>query len=395
MIPQTRKAVNVADKQRQYRKKIPTDEAERRRVRARPASGRDRKHCARSGARWRSARSLVERDGSRRVLFTAARARGIDGPVQIRDSSIDTPLLRFLCCPWDRAELRRAGEALVCAQCARRYPIDGGVISFLRGDQLGEQDRREQTSRDAESSWYDTMFEGYTNAVEVRTVVARVGRPNGAILDHGAGTGRITATLARLGVPVVAVDYSAVSLRKLIARTRGYPVLALQADVRALPLRDGAVAAATSVELYEHIRGRRERIAVLRELERVLAPGAPLAISSFNYNLPFRLWGLRGNRGAREGEHLLGGDFYYVRQTRREFAGELREVFALADLVGIRNIPARTLANGIRRAGLPRTADRFLRWMVRNGWRLDIALERTPFSAATGFFWLAKVIRRR
>jgi SAM-dependent methyltransferase len=308
--------------------------------------------------------------------------------------ALDPGLLELLCCPVDGAGLRPSNDALACASCAARYPVRDGVVAFLSADELDEQDRREQASRDVESSWYDTMFEGYTNAVEVPTVIARIGSPAGPVLDHGAGTGRISEALAARGVPVLAVDYSGVSLRKLVERTRGRRVLAVQADVRRLPIRSGAVAGAVSCELYEHVRGRDERLRVLRELARVLQPQAPLAISSFNYNVTFRLWAMRGNNGAREGEHLLGHDFYYVRQTRAEFAGELGEVFRVAELVGIRNIPARTLAALIRRAGLPRAADRFLRWMVTSGWRLDVALERTPLSALTGFFWLAKALPR-
>jgi hypothetical protein len=48
----------------------------------------------------------------------------------------------------------------------------------------------------------------------------------------------------------------------------------------------------------------------------------------------------------------------------------------------------------VEMARLARTADRFLDWMTRNGWRLDVALEHTPLSGALGFFWLAKAINR-
>ncbi|HEY0393125.1 MAG TPA: class I SAM-dependent methyltransferase [Candidatus Elarobacter sp.] len=317
----------------------------------------------------------------RSVLMTPGAAR------------FDRELIGALQCPADGGDLRAAAEALRCAACDARYPVADGVVRFVDAGRLGDEDRREQAARDAESAWYDSMFEGYTNAVEIPTMLARIWRPTGLVLDHGAGTGRLTERLAAAGVPVIAVDYSAESLRKLVARTRGSRVLAVQADVRALPLRNGVVSAAVSCELHEHIRGRDERVRALRELARVMPPGAPLAISSFNYNLAFRLWALKGNRGAREGEHLLGQDFYYVRQTRREFAGEVSEAFRIEELVGIRNIPARSVAGLIRRARVPRAADRFMDWMVASGWRLDVALERTPVSALTGLFWLAKAVR--
>ncbi len=313
------------------------------------------------------------------------------------DALPDRSLLDLLCCPRDRSELRTGASALDCPACGASYPIGDGLVSFLTPEQLSEQELREQSSRDQESVWYDSMFEGYTNAVEVPTVLARIGRPNGPILDHGAGTGRITSALVELGQPVIAVDYSAVSLRTLVERCAGKgsgPVLAVQADVRHLPVRDGVISAATSVEIYEHVRGGDERRRVLEELSRVLAPGGVLAISTFNFNLVYRLWKLKGNVGAREGEHLLGGDFYYYRFSHKEFRGELRAVFDVDHVAGIRNIPARSLSGAVRRVGAKGLADRFLDFMVRKGHRLDWALERTPLSRPLGFFWLARAVRK-
>lgn len=304
--------------------------------------------------------------------------------------------LDLLCCPRDRSDLRPGDSALECPECGASFPIRDGVVSFLTAEQLSEQELREQSSRDQESVWYDSMFEGYTNAVEVPTVLARIGRPLGPILDHGSGTGRITSALVELGQPVVAVDYSGASLRTLVSRCagKGAPVVAIQADVRHLPVKDGVMAASTSVEIYEHVRGGDERRRVLDEIHRVLAPGGVLAISTFNYNLVYRLWKLKGNVGAREGEHLLGGDFYYYRFSHREFRQELEAVFEVDSVVGIRNIPARSLSGLVRKAGSAKLADRFLDFMVEKGHRLDRALERTPLSRPLGFFWLARVIRR-
>jgi SAM-dependent methyltransferase len=306
-------------------------------------------------------------------------------------------LYDLLACPHDRAHpLVRSDDAVTCSRCDRRYPIEHGVVVFLDAAELSEIERRERESRDEESTWYDRMFEGYTNAVEVPTAVRRIGHPVGPILDHGAGTGRITEALLRLGQPVVCVDYSAPSLRRLLERCgRGdSAVLALQCDVRRLPLRDGVFAAATSIEVYEHVRGRDNRAVMLEELERVLAAGAPLSISTFNYNAIFRAWRLLGNDGAKEGDHMLGGDFYYIRLTAAEFTEELEACFDVVELTGIRNIPARSIAGVLRRARLSGLADRFLGYMVERGHRVDFTIERTPLARALGFFWLAKVIRR-
>lgn len=307
----------------------------------------------------------------------------------------DDTLLALLWCPKDHGDLSASPTGVVCATCGATYPRIDGVLSFLDGAELDEVDRREQASRDAEASWYDSIFGTYTNLVEVPTTAARVGRPDGPILDFGAGTGRLTVHLARTcGRPVVAVDYSLGQLRRLVPRCADLPVLVVHADGRDLPLRDGAVAAAVAAEVYEHFRDA-DRRRVLRELDRVLRPGASLSISTLAFNLTYRLWRLAGNTGAKTGEHLMGGDFFYVRQTAREFRAELEEFFDVEEVVGIRNFPVRSIASALDRIPGLRLGRRFEALMIARGHAVDRAWERLPISPLTGFFLLAGARRRR
>lgn len=313
--------------------------------------------------------------------------------VETRAHDVDelpVDLVELLCCPRDRTRpLRREPGKLVCPTCDAEFPIRDGIVSFLPVQELTESDHRERAMRDDESVWYDPMFEGYTNAVEVPAAVRRVGSPAGAVLDAGCGTGRITEALVALGRPVVAVDYSEACLRRMLARTAGARVLAVQSDLRRLPIADGVVTAATCIEVYSQFRSA-DRHRVLTELARVLTPDGRLSISAFNYNLLFRLWSMKGNAGAREGEHMLGGDYYYFRFRRAEFRRELEAVFETEELTGIRNIPARTITSGLRRFGLGEAGDRFLRYMIERGCHADFWLESTPASDLMGFFWQAK-----
>jgi SAM-dependent methyltransferase len=312
---------------------------------------------------------------------------------------VDSGLLALLCCPDDHGDLDVIdnGSAVRCSTCGRRYPVIDGVLSFLTEAPLDETTRREQASRDAEAEWYHGIFAEYTNIVEVPATVSRIGRPEAPVLDHGAGTGRVTAYLAKeLLQPVIALDYSLESLRLLLRHCSDAPapVLAVHADVRRLPVREGVVGGITSAEVYEHFR-EDDRRRVLDELHRVLRPGASLAISSLNFNWTFRLWKLKGNPGAKEGDHMFGSDFYYVRQTPSEFRSELSELFDVVELVGIRNIPARTLSNLVGRVAGRKAGDRLLSWMTQRGYRVDRLLERTPLSRLTGFFLLARVNKPR
>ena len=64
--------------------------------------------------------------------------------------------------------------------------------------------------------------------------------------------------------------------------------------------------------------------------------------------------------------------------------------FEVEELTGIRNIPVRSIAEGLRRARLGAVGDRFLRYMVERGYSADFLVERTPFADLIGFFWQAK-----
>jgi SAM-dependent methyltransferase len=308
---------------------------------------------------------------------------------------VDQALLDLLCCPRDQgAPLSRSGDALTCPTCATTYPIVDGIVVFLTAEQLSDQEEKERNFRSEESAWYDDMYVGYTDVVEVPTVVRRLGRPFGPILDAGCGTGRITEALVPLGQPIVAIDYSEACLRRMQKRTAGARVLPVQADLRHLPVRTSVMAAAISIEVHPHLRdGDRDRY--LGELARVLTPGAPLSISTLNYNLVFRAWTALGNEGAREGRHVLGNDYHYRRYDRDEFRRELAAHFDVEELTGIRNIPARSLAGAVSKAGWRSGGDRLLGLLTERGYKADHLLEKTAVAGMVGFFWLAKAVKRR
>lgn len=308
-------------------------------------------------------------------------------------SPVDVELLQLLCCPRDQTSpLRIAEGSLSCPTCSATFPIVDGIVVFLNAQQLSEEEEREKEFRSAESAEYDDLYAGYTDAVEVPSVMRRVGRPPGPVLDAGCGTGRITKALEVTGQPVVAIDYSDECLRRMLRRCEGMRVLAVQSDLRSIPVRSGAMSAATCMEVHQHVRDA-DRPRFVAELARVLAPGGHLVISTFNYNLIFRAWRLLGNHGARHGEHVLGNDYPYRRFERDEFARELSASLDVRELTGIRNIPARSIAQAIRRLGARRAGDRFQRYMTERGMRADHFLERTAVARGVGFFWLARAVK--
>ncbi|MFE0172249.1 class I SAM-dependent methyltransferase [Streptomyces sp. NPDC059002] len=95
--------------------------------------------------------------------------------------------------------------------------------------------------------------------------------PGPRVLDLGAGTGKLTGTLAALGIDVVAVEPDPAMLAEL---RRGLPaVRALQGSAEAIPLPDASVDAVLSGNAMHWF----DMDAAGPELARVLAPGGVLA----------------------------------------------------------------------------------------------------------------------
>jgi SAM-dependent methyltransferase len=202
----------------------------------------------------------------------------------------------------------------------------------------------------------------------------------------------MTAALQRsTGQPVVALDYSRESLRRLVADCGGLPVLAVHADARRLPLRDGAVAAVCSAGVHPLLPAA-DRHQMIAELARVLPPTGSLVLSTLNYSWVFRAWRVKGNPGARAGEHLHGRNIPYRRFTAKELRAELAGHFTVHELVGVRNVPLRSITSALRSLARGR-GERVARWVERSGPRLDRALEGLPLSRLAGFLLVARASR--
>lgn len=123
---------------------------------------------------------------------------------------------------------------------------------------------------DGIADWYDSEFQPAPLESEAwQVLTSLLGDGAGSLLDVGCGTGSYTAALARRGWDVTGVDISEDMLR--LARERG--VQAVLADATSLPFEDASFDAAVSVLTNTDLD---DLAAVLREIARVLRPGAPL-----------------------------------------------------------------------------------------------------------------------
>jgi len=123
---------------------------------------------------------------------------------------------------------------------------------------------------DGIADWYDTEFQPAPLESEAWELLLRLlGEGAGSLLDVGCGTGSYTAALAERGWDVTGVDISEDMLRR--AGARG--VQAVHADAASLPFETASFDAAVSVFASTDVD---DLTAAVREIVRVLRPGAPL-----------------------------------------------------------------------------------------------------------------------
>ena len=178
-------------------------------------------------------------------------------------------VLDVLRCPHCGAALARQGGAVRCAAGHSFDIARQGYLSLLPGDaELGSADTAEMVA--ARERFLDAgHFDPLADAVAAAAERALHRRPDGCILDLGAGTGWLLSRVleAAPGRAGLALDLSKHALRR--AARAHERIGAVAADAwRPLPVRDGAVALALSV--FAPRNGA--------EIARVLRPGGALIV---------------------------------------------------------------------------------------------------------------------
>ena len=150
----------------------------------------------------------------------------------------------------------------------------------------------------ADAALYDYEYRRRRADVVFYRELAKKRLPDGGrILELGAGSGRVTIQLARLGYDVVAIDASAAMLAKLRARVAALPqAVARRITVQQGDLRDFTVPGKkfplvlAVFNVLEHLYTRVEVDACLRRVVAHLAPGGAFA---FDVQQPDLAWLIR------------------------------------------------------------------------------------------------------
>ena len=126
-----------------------------------------------------------------------------------------------------------------------------------------------------EALWHDLECGAYGEDLPLWRALA--GEAGGAVLDVGAGTGRVALDLAAGGVPVVALDAETALLEALEHRAAGLPVETVVADARGFALGRRFSLVLVPMQTLQLLGGPRGRAAFLRCALDHLEPGGLLA----------------------------------------------------------------------------------------------------------------------
>jgi SAM-dependent methyltransferase len=116
------------------------------------------------------------------------------------------------------------------------------------------------------------------------------------MLELACGTGRLTLPLARLGVveELVALDYSAPFLERLRAKLADEPVTVVESDMRAPEVNGTFDLIAVPFNSLAYLTSRESRLACLRNVRSLLAPGGRFAIDLVAPRYDFLAEGIGG-----------------------------------------------------------------------------------------------------
>ena len=241
----------------------------------------------------------------------------------------------FYACPACKQDLEPAHGGLACRVCARTYPILSGIPDFIlvNLEESGNRSLRVVGNWDSRAlfnfmaSTYETcvypmvcnLYGGWRSTSLKRLageVADIVGSRDGVILDAACGPGTYGRRIASASRTVLGIDICMSMLRRgahYVERGHIPNVHFARATVEALPFRGGLFDAAICAGSLNHFS---DVLLVLREINRTMKVGAPLAVMCFALINS----GLIKYKSIRDRAEKGGGHIYSVADLDRYVA---------------------------------------------------------------------------
>jgi SAM-dependent methyltransferase len=219
-----------------------------------------------------------------------------------------------------------------------------------------------------EAIWHDLECGDYGEDLPLwRALAAEAG---GAVLDVGAGTGRVSLDLAARGVPVVALDTEAALLRVLERRAAGLAVETVAADARDFALRRRFSLVIVPMQTLQLFGGTAGRAAFLRRAHEHLEPGGrvaaavadPMGCFDADHDAPPppAMLELDGVRYASQLRAVVEEDGRAALHRRRVIVGPGDRLESRAAVVHLDRVDARELAAEAHGVGFVSEPDRLI-----------------------------------
>ncbi len=205
--------------------------------------------------------------------------------------------------------MKSSGEVR-CSDCDQTYPVVDGVpdlriqsmcdfdleedraqvLEFMSGEADSDAASLVRKVFSSRPEWSEELVEFRTAVVvgapgrlvpELEGWLSEVTRGAGPFLDIGCGPGMLLAAASTRGCQGIGIDLSLqwlVVARRLVAEYGGTPILAAGLG-EALPLRDQSVTGIAGLDVIEHVM---DAPRVMRELDRVIRPGAEVVLTTPN-----------------------------------------------------------------------------------------------------------------
>ncbi len=244
---------------------------------------------------------------------------------------ISPALLDIVRCPDCAGALRAsAPDDVRCVSCGRPFDAASGVLDLRPREAFAEQTKYLDAALH-EDARHESILPPLLGSKIRLDVLRRFLRPAAGdrILDLGCGSGRTMAWVAGTGASMTGIDIAPYFAREAIDRFD-----LLLADLRRLPLRDGAFTKAWSLDVLEHLT-RPALSGVLEEANRVLTKGGALFVYTHVRRNGWPAIGVRAaNAVARACERVGLLDLSHQRLRKSDHVNPLADHDDLARVVG-------------------------------------------------------------